>query len=75
MADIIVPGAQPAEAAPKSPHVSPSPVDEEEILDWDFYIEDNPSRPTYTIQVRLVREERSKPDPIEDPDEDWIATT
>ena len=45
-----------------------SPVDyEEDALDWDFYLENPPPKPTATIELELEYGGRSKPIPVTDP--------
>ena len=45
----------------------PSPIYEDEILDWDFYIE-APKRPQRLIKVKLVHRKPSGPTPLDDSD-------
>lgn len=38
---------------------------EDDILDWDVYIKNPPSRKSGTIKVKLIYKGRSKPIPLE----------
>lgn len=45
-----------------------SPADhEEDVLDWDFYLENPPLKPTSTIELEFEYGGRSKPIPVTDP--------
>lgn len=41
--------------------------EEEDILDWDFYLENPPLKPTSTIELEFEYGGRSKPIPVVDP--------
>jgi hypothetical protein len=66
MAD-VKPERQPADNEPKPLYDGPSPIDEDEILNWDFYIENPPIREQGTIRVKLVYAGPAKPIPVESP--------
>lgn len=45
-----------------------SPADrEEDVLDWDFYLENPPLKPVATIELEFEYRGRSKPIPVTDP--------
>jgi hypothetical protein len=45
-----------------------SPADrEEDVLDWDFYLENPPLKPATTIELEFEYRGRSQPIPVTDP--------
>jgi hypothetical protein len=48
--------------------VSPAVIfeEEEDILDWDFYLENPPLKPTSTIELEFEYAGRSQPIPVTD---------
>lgn len=46
--------------------------EEEDIINWDFYLENPPMKPTSTIELEFEYAGRSQPIPVTDPWEEWV---
>jgi hypothetical protein len=69
MPTTTIPGREPSEHpdTPAPVPSGPTPVDEDEILDWDAHVEVPPPRRSGTVRVLLKYAGRGRPLPVDDP--------